>query len=134
MPRIGNRFDLLIVDEAHHFGANVRDEALEMCIAEQRLGLTATPPSEPALKRLSELIGPIVYQIGVGDLRGTWLADFDSVVLGVGLDAEERQAYSADLARFSEGNPRFRAFHPHRTWPELLSAPMQSPEGRCALD
>jgi superfamily II DNA or RNA helicase len=25
MGRIGNRFDLLIVDEAHHFGAGVRD-------------------------------------------------------------------------------------------------------------
>ena len=41
----GDRFDLLIVDEVHHFGVGVRDEALEMCVAERRLGLTATPPT-----------------------------------------------------------------------------------------
>ena len=44
MARIGDRFGLLIVDEAHHFGHGARDEALEMSIAPLRLGLTATPP------------------------------------------------------------------------------------------
>ena len=44
MDRLGNRFDLLVVDEAHHFGCGLRDEALEMSIADARLGLTATPP------------------------------------------------------------------------------------------
>src|SRR5439155_1277599 len=28
MDRLGNRFDLLVVDEAHHFGCGLRDEAL----------------------------------------------------------------------------------------------------------
>jgi superfamily II DNA or RNA helicase len=46
MERLGNRFDLLIVDEVHHFGTGLRDEALEMAIADARLGLTATPRSD----------------------------------------------------------------------------------------
>ena len=45
MDRLGNRFDLVVVDEAHHFGCGLRDEALEMSIADARLGLTATPPA-----------------------------------------------------------------------------------------
>ncbi|MEO7037833.1 MAG: DEAD/DEAH box helicase family protein, partial [Polyangiaceae bacterium] len=32
MPRIGAQFELLVVDEAHHFGSGLRDEALEMSI------------------------------------------------------------------------------------------------------
>src|SRR5207253_3077752 len=46
MDRLGNRFDLLVVDEAHHFGCGLRDEALEMSVAAARLGLTATPPRD----------------------------------------------------------------------------------------
>jgi superfamily II DNA or RNA helicase len=134
MATIGRRFDLLIVDEVHHFGVGVRDEALEMCVAERRLGLTATPPSEPALARLGVLIGPIVYHVAVGDLAGTWLADFDLVLVRLGLDAEERARYSADQARFAEVNRRFRNIHPDGSWQEFVSAASQSPEGRQALE
>lgn len=133
MHGIGGRFDLLIVDEVHHFGVGVRDEALEMCVAERRLGLTATPPHEPAMERLEALLGPIVYQVGVGDLAGTWLSDFDLVLVPLGLDAEERARYSADQARFSELNRRFRGLHPDGSWQELVAVASQSPEGRQAL-
>src|SRR5437773_2206205 len=39
MDQLGARFELLVVDEAHHFGAGLRDEALEMSVAPARLGL-----------------------------------------------------------------------------------------------
>ena len=133
MPSIGNRFDLLIVDEAHHFGVGVRDEALEMCTAARRLGLTATPPDAAAMQRLNQLVGPIVYQIGVGDLTGSYLADFDLVVLPLGLNAVEREQYQADHRQFSELNRRFRQLHPQGTWQELVSLASQSPEGRAGL-
>jgi len=133
MPRVGQRFELLIVDEAHHFGNGVRDEALEMCVAEQRLGLTATPPEGPALSRLGELLGPIVYGLTVQDLKGRWLSDFDLVVLRLALDAEERDRYAADYQLFAQVNREFRRFHPLGSWQEFVAAASQSPQGRAAL-
>ncbi len=134
MPRIGAQFEFLVVDEAHHFGAGVRDEALEMSIAPQRLGLTATPPNEPALSRLGELIGPVVYQLRIADLAGTWLSDFDVLLVQLGLSPEERTKYDADRRIFAEVNRRFRRLDPHATWQEFVSAASQSPDGRAALN
>jgi superfamily II DNA or RNA helicase len=134
MPRIGGHFELVVVDEVHHFGVGVRDEALEMCVATQRLGLTATPPDESVLSRLAELVGPLSYQLSVGDLAGTWLAEFDLVVLRLGLDREERAAYTAQHRTFADVNRRFRRLHPHGTWQEFVSAASQSAEGRAALN
>jgi superfamily II DNA or RNA helicase len=133
MPRIGNAFDVLIVDEVHHFGAGIRDEALEMCVAERRLGLTATPPGLPAQARLRHLVGPIAYELRVGDLAGTWLADFDLVLVHLGLNRDERAAYSADHRVFAEVNRHFRELHPQGTWQEFVSVASQTPEGRAAL-
>ena len=134
MPRFGHRFELLIVDEVHHFGVGVKDEALEMCTADQRLGLTATPPEEPALSRLAAVMGPLTYRLGVGDLAGTWLADFDLVVMRLGLTSQERSVYLADHRIFAEVNGRFRRLHPHGTWQEFVSAASQSAGGRAALN
>jgi superfamily II DNA or RNA helicase len=133
MSSIGHRFDLLVVDEAHHFGVGVRDETLEMSIAEHRLGLTATPPTDAALERLEQLMGPVVYQLAVGDLAGTWLADFDLVLVRLGLDAEERRRYSADQACFAAVNRGFRNLFPDGTWQDFVVAASLSPEGREAL-
>ncbi len=133
MPRIGRDFELLIVDEVHHFGVGIRDEVLEMSVARFRLGLTATPPENQALTRLNELVGPVVYQLAVGDLAGTWLAEFDLVVLQLGMNADERERYAADHRVFSEVNRRFRRLHPQGTWQEFVFAASQSSDGRAAL-
>jgi superfamily II DNA or RNA helicase len=135
MPRIGSQFELLVVDEAHHFGSGVRDEALEMSIAPQRLGLTATPPSEPALSRLADLIGPAVYRLRIADLAGKWLADFDLVTVQLGLNAAERAAYTGDARIFDEYRRRSRgsAARDGATWADFVSSAAQSPEGRAAL-
>jgi superfamily II DNA or RNA helicase len=134
MPRIGAQFELLVVDEAHHFGTGIRDEVLEMSIADQRLGLTATPPDEPARSRLGELLGPIVYQLGIADLAGTWLADFDLLIVHLGLSRSERARYDEDRRIFTDVNRRFRRLDPHATWQEFISVASQSAEGRGALN
>lgn len=133
MPKVGNRFDLLVVDEAHHFGVGARDEALEMCLAPRRLGLTATPPGAAALLRLGQLLGPIVYGIEVSELTGRYLADFELVVLPLALSPLERQQYDHDHRLFAEQTRAFRRIHPGGTWNELVAYTSQSVEGRAAL-
>jgi superfamily II DNA or RNA helicase len=92
--RFGHCFALVVVDEAHHFGSGARAEALEMCIAPARLGLTATLPDDPAaLDRLRQLIGPVVCRYATAQLCGEHLAPFDRVQLFVDLDDEERRVY-----------------------------------------
>lgn len=133
MPTLGHRFQLLVVDEVHHFGAGLRDEALEMAIAPERLGLTATLPGDAARARLTDLVGPVVFRLDISDLAGSWLADFDLVTIHLGLDPEERRRYAEDYRVFAHVNRRFRELHPTGTWAEFVSAASQSPEGRAAL-
>lgn len=44
MRATGRQLELLVIDEVHHFGAGVRDEALEICAASARLDVTAPNP------------------------------------------------------------------------------------------
>jgi len=132
--RLGALFDVLVVDEAHHFGACLQDEALEMLTARFRLGLTATPPTESAQAlRLSELLGPVVYQASIDDLAGTYLADYDLVVLRVHLNREEQQRYEREAAAFRSFYRAFRRMAPEASWAELVRAGMRSFAGRQAL-
>lgn len=134
MGEIGNRFDLLVVDEAHHFGANMRDEALEMVIAPARLGLTATPPRDgPTARRLLDLIGPTVFELGIDDLKGTFLANFDLIVRVLDLTADERTSYETDIVRFRATHSRFERSAPGASWAEFARAAAASAEGREAL-
>lgn len=134
MGHLGNRFGLLVVDEAHHFGCGVRDEALEMAIAVARLGLTATPPrGGPGVAGLAALIGPTVFELAIGDLAGSFLAGFDLIVLQLHLTPEERRAYDADMAAFRAVQARFRDLAPGASWTDFARAAARSPEGRNAL-
>jgi superfamily II DNA or RNA helicase len=133
MRQLGNRFQFLIVDEAHHFGAGMRDEALDMSIAPWRLGLTATPPTGQTATRLAELIGPTVFELRVDDLIGEFLAPFDSVVLHLDLTPAERTEYEALMATFREVLRRFRAVDPDASWQEFARAAGKTDEGRRAL-
>ena len=133
MAVVGNRFDLLVIDEAHHFGAGLRDEALEMCTASMRLGLTATPPREPAMDSLGELIGPIVYELAIGDLAGLFLADYDVVTLNLPLTDLERARYEDLIRRFRAVHNAFRLIAPDATWEDFTRAAVRTDEGRRAL-
>jgi superfamily II DNA or RNA helicase len=127
MHGIGDRFTLLIVDEAHHFGSGGRDEALEMSLAPFRLGLTATPPRDRG--RLSTLIGPTVFELSVGQLSGEFLAPFDQMVLPVELELDERTRYDALDEDFQSVFARFR----YAGWDEFKREAGRSRAGRRAL-
>ncbi len=134
MHRIGNRFELLVVDEAHHFGGGLKDEALEMATAPSRLGLTATPPELRHVRaKLSDLIGPTVFELSVADLAGSYLAPFDRVRLFVDLTPDERRSYQGWLSIYQEPLAEFRRLHPGASWESFLRGAARSEKGRRAI-
>jgi superfamily II DNA or RNA helicase len=135
MAELGNRFGLLVVDEVHHFGSAMREDALVMAAAPCRLGLTATAPREgPGTVRLQRLIGPVVYELGVADLTGDYLADFDLVTLTLPLSPEERATYELDAAQFRPLCRLFFSRNPDAAWSDFVRAARQTREGRRAVD
>jgi superfamily II DNA or RNA helicase len=133
MHRLGNQFRLLVIDEVHHFGGGMRDEALDMCIAPWRLGLTATKPARQTVDRLDRLVGPTVYELRIEDLAGQFLAPFETVVLHLDLTRDERNEYEGLMATFGEAMRRFKRFAPNATWDEFAKAAACSDEGRRAI-
>jgi superfamily II DNA or RNA helicase len=132
-PRIGDRFGLVVVDEAHHVGAGCPGEILEMLIAPARLGLTATPPAGPSEWALARQIGPTVYSLGIEALRGTDLADFDHVLVTVQLDTEERALYQRLRGEFSAFYAQQQRSLPGIGWRDFLTTSQRSLVGRDAL-
>jgi len=104
MKEIGNRYRLIVYDEAHHLpGATLHESALD-CLAPLRLGLTATPARADGRDRmLDHLIGPCVYEEGIQDARGRTLAGYSIVRVPIYLtDAEQ--------AEFDQLSRRIRAY------------------------
>jgi superfamily II DNA or RNA helicase len=134
METLGNRFDLMVVDEVHHFGSGAGDEALEMCAASARLGLSATLPDDEIRRtRLDALVDPEVYRASIEELAGRYLASFQLITISVGLTHSERQAYDADVSVF---RPICRAFFksaPEASWADFVSSAARSDMGRRAL-
>ena len=135
MDTLGDRFGLLVVDEVHHFGAGVRVEALEACAATARLGLTATAPprGSAAAERIEDVVGPIVFEMGFGDLVGTHLARVTLTRISVKLDDEERDLYDRRARRFREMSHAFLRAYPGADYVTLARALAETTEGRHAL-
>lgn len=94
MPRIGDRFAMIIFDEVHHLAGPWRSDAARMSIAPIRLGLTATLPTEPdRLQRLEELIGPTLYQQSISEASGRSLAEYAVRRIAVQMSDQEQQRY-----------------------------------------
>ena len=130
-PRIGDRFGLVIVDEAHHVGAWCPTEIFEMLVAPARLGLTATPPDDPG--QLARHLGPVVYALRVDDLVGDALADYKIVSVPITLDRDERQRYRELRGRFAAGYSAFQRAMPDAAWHEFVRTSSQTIQGRGAL-
>lgn len=130
-PRIGDRFGLVIVDEAHHLGAWCASEILEMLTAPARLGLTATPPDDPGA--LLRHVGPVVYARTVDELVGDGLAPYVLVTVTIELTRTERMCYREARARFAAAYAPFMRRLPGAGWNEFVLAARQSATGRDAL-
>lgn len=130
-PRIGDRFGLVIVDEAHHVGAWCPAEIFEMLIAPARLGLTATPPAEPAALRRH--LGPVSYALTIDELVGDALAPFRLATVPIALTRPERLRYREARARFTAVYAPFQRALPGASWAEFVRAARQTASGREAL-
>lgn len=134
MPRLGNRFQLVIFDECHHLPGPVRRDAARMCAAPWRLGLTATPErADGRHQDLPRLIGPVVYELTISAVRGTTLADYEVVRIPVQLSPSERERY----ARLSRQVQRFmyrrRQADPDFGWEDVCWQARRDPDARRAM-
>jgi len=134
MEMLGNRFDLLVIDEVHHFGGGGGDEILEMSTAAARLGLSATPPEDEVRRsRLDTLVGPEVYRATVEELAGRYLASFQLITISVGLTPSESKSYKSEISIF---RPVCRAFFdasPGASWLDFIKSASRSDLGRSAI-
>src|SRR5262249_4400073 len=130
-PRIGDRFGLVIVDEAHHVGAWCPHEVLEMLTAPARLGLTATPPLHATM--LERHLGPIVFSIGIDALVGDSLAEYALHTIPIILDASERARYRTLRGHFGAFYSQALRNEPGLPWRRFMQAAGRSERGRDAL-
>ena len=103
LGRYGDRFGLLIWDEVHHLPAPGYLESACCAMAPFRLGLTATYERDDGREELlDDILGPVVYRVGITDLAGRFLADYDTVQVTVHLSQGERERYDACRKEFRE--------------------------------
>jgi superfamily II DNA or RNA helicase len=136
-PRIGDRFGLVVVDEAHHVGAWCPSEVLEMLIAPARMGVTAVPP-EPG-GALEDRVGPVIYTLGLDDLKGDSLAEFTHVEVPVALVGDEPDRYRRQRGTFADFYARVARQHRFSStsgdgWNRFTQIAKATERGREALE
>lgn len=137
MKEIGNRYQLVVFDEAHHLPApSLREAALD-CLAPMRLGLTATPwRSDGADRLLEELLGPIVYCEQISEARGRTLADYTIIRVPIYLSDQEQEEFDALSRRIRAYVARRRRTLQAREFDWLQDVARQArtdPEARAVL-
>jgi superfamily II DNA or RNA helicase len=135
MENLGNRFGLLVYDEAHHLPGPAYALSARFAIAPFRLGLTATPERTDGRETdLVELIGPTVYRRDIIELSGDYLADYETVRITVSLTPEELAIYQEERALYrgflDENGIRFSS---QKGWSSFVMQASRTVEGRRAL-
>ena len=134
MHRIGDAFDLVIVDEVHRVAGEVRGEVLEMSIAAARMGLTATMPDADGTARIEKLVGPVVHTSTIDELAGHFLSPFEIVVMNIQLLRNEREHYDLWMDRFRSWADEQKFIDPEITFVGLMKRARRSAEGRAAVE
>ena len=95
MKELGDKFDLLIIDEVHHLPAEKFKQIALNSIASKRLGLSATPHRDDGKhEELFELMGGLVYHKTPQELTEKgYLAPFELIHVSVELLPEEKKIY-----------------------------------------
>ena len=96
IDRYGDRFGLLIFDEIHHLPAPTYSQIPEFSIAPYRLGLTATYRRADAQHlKLNHLIGPVVFEKKIKDLKGEHLSEYEIHRIRISLTPREKKQYGS---------------------------------------
>lgn len=135
VEELGNRFHLAIFDEVHHLPSPGYSQVAELFASRYRLGLTATYEREDGLhSELNRLVGPKVFERGVGEMAGTHLSPFKLERVYVDLSPEEDEEYGRSTAVFrsflARNNMRIRSPDDLR---RLIMRSGRDPEAREAL-
>ena len=94
MEFYGNRFAFLVADECHHLPGPSNQLAAQWSIAPYRLGLSATPESDPARDAVMEdLMGKVCCRIQIDELSKGILSDYDVETVELELTAAEQTEY-----------------------------------------
>jgi superfamily II DNA or RNA helicase len=131
----GDKFGLLVVDEAHHLPAPTYQQIPEMTIAPYRLGLTATyERADGKHEALEDLLGTVVYREEVDELAGEYLSEYETIHLGVELTEDEREQYDEEYGIYRD----YVDSHEFDLWKEngyaeFLKRTSYDPQGRRAL-
>lgn len=130
---LGDRFGLIVVDEAHHVGGALRVETLESSMAPFRLGLTALTPGGRDPSRREALVGPVVFRLAVRDLAGSGLAPMRLVGVGLDMTPEERGRWMADISCYRAERARVALEAFGQPWSGLMATMARTESGRRAL-
>jgi superfamily II DNA or RNA helicase len=134
LDRYGGCFGLLIFDETHHLAAPTYLQIPELSIAPYRLGLTATYRRPDARHvELARVLGPVVYEKRIRDLKGERLSEYEIVRIPVRLADGERALYERNQAVYAgyvkENQVRYFA----GGWEKFIRESAGKPEARKAL-
>jgi len=134
MKEMGNRFQLIVYDEAHHLPGPSQHESALDCLAPLRLGLTATPGRADGRDHLlGELIGPVVWEEDLAGARGRTVADYTIVRVPIHL-ADDEQTEFDELSRAIRRYVAARRREEHAfDWTELARRSRTDPEARDVL-
>ena len=135
MERYGNRFGLLIFDEVHHLPGEVYSHAAQMSLAPYRLGLTATlERADGRQVLLDTLVGPLLYEQGIRELAGEYLAEYRIEHRQVDMVAEERAAYETARSEYQAFLERKNLkLGSTEGWKHFVQLSSRSSEGRRAM-
>lgn len=129
-PRIGDRFGLVIIDEAHHVGDWCPAEALEPFVAPRRLGFT-TAATEIATS-LDRAIGPAIH-LERADAAHESPRGYELRSLPIRLEADEKQRFFELRKQFVSFYRAFQRRQPDAAWHELVRYAAETTEGQAAL-
>jgi len=98
---LGNKFLLAIFDEVHHLPAPGYSAIAEFFASPYRLGLTATYEREDGLHfELQRLIGGKVFEVGINELSGKHLAEYELRIIHTELTPEEKIEYERNYKAY----------------------------------